>query len=396
MTITKTRPNTQTLTPSILALWLALGSTSTSNAQDAPQLQPDRERLITHVATLASPEFEGRRGAGGRKAEAYVTDHLRALGLQPLFPDGSFAQDIPGREPGTVLGRNVGAKIVGSDPNLRDEIILLSAHYDHLGTRNGLIYPGADDNASGVAMLLETARCLADSETPQARTIWLVSFDLEEDGLFGSRHFAAHPPAPLDRVRLFLTADLIGGALADVCRDEVFVLGWEHAPGLLERVKTSAQGQPIRVAPLGSDVLVIDRSDYGPFRLRKIPYLFFSTGEHPRYHSPRDTADHIDAPKLEAISRTIARVVRSAAADPNPLPAWSNDTLHPVDEAAALAGVLRILLAHAPELKLEGTKKALVESALKQAESVEKHGAYRPGERTKLVRLAQIVLFTVL
>jgi hypothetical protein len=351
---------------------------------------------MAHVQTLAAPEFGGRRGEGGRKAEAYVTDHFRALGLEPLFEGGSWTQDVPGREPGTVLGRNVGGKIVGSDPKLRDEVVLVSAHYDHLGTRGGVVYPGADDNASGVAMLLETARCLVDAEKPPARTVWLVSFDLEEDGLFGSRYFVVHPPAPLDRIKLFLTADLIGGSLADVCREEVFVLGWEHAPGLLDQVDQSARGLPIRIAPLGSDVLVIDRSDYGPFRMREVPYLFFSTGEHPRYHTPRDTADQIDGPKLEAIATTMARLVRRAAEGPGPLPAWADETVHPVAEAAALAGVLRQLLAHAPELKLEGTKKGLVESALRQAEAVVQNGSYRPGERTRLVRLAQIVLFTVL
>ena len=102
---------------------------------------PELDRLKAHVVTLASPEYGGRRGEGGIKAAEYVEAAFRDLGLAPLFDDG-YRQPIPGREPDRVLGRNVGAKLVGSDPELRDEWIIVAAHFDHLGVRNGVLYPG--------------------------------------------------------------------------------------------------------------------------------------------------------------------------------------------------------------------------------------------------------------
>ena len=113
-----------------------------------------------------------------------------------------------------------------------------------------------------------------------------IGFDLEEDGLFGSRYFVEHPPVPLDRVKLFVTADMIGRSLGGVC-DAVRLRHGDRArarPPPLDR--EAAAGEPVTVGLLGSDLLLLDRSDYGPFRSRKVPYLFFSTGENPLYHTP--------------------------------------------------------------------------------------------------------------
>ena len=98
--------------------------------------------------------------------------------------------------------------------------------------RNGRLYPGADDNASGVAMMLEVARTIAQSPETPRRSLMFIGFDLEEAGLFGSRYFVAHSPVPLERVSLFITADMISRALAGVCDSHVFVMGSENAPGL--------------------------------------------------------------------------------------------------------------------------------------------------------------------
>jgi hypothetical protein len=365
-----------------------------ARAQQAP-VQPEQPRLEAHVRTLASPAFEGRRGAGARKAEAYIVHALRELGLEPLFDGGQFTQDIPGREPNTAVGRNVGAKLVGSDPGLRDEVILLSAHYDHLGVRGGVLYPGADDNASGVAMLLEVARAIVESGAKPRRTIQFVAFDLEENGLWGSRHFVKSPPVPLDRIRLFLTADLIAGALGGVCKDELFVMGSEHAPGVRPWIDAAAKGQPVKLAVVGADLLGVDRSDYGPFRARQVPFLFFSTGENPRYHTPQDTPDSLDYPKLTAASRIIAGVVR-AAADADAVPGWTTEPDHPFAEAVAIRDVLRTLREHRDALKLQGLGLNVVQNTLTRLDAIVARGAITPEERTWMLRAAQVVLFSVL
>ena len=300
---------------------------------------------------LASQEMEGRRGEGARKAASFLIDEFRRLKLEPLF-QGQFIQEVPAaNEPGRVQGRNVGAILRGTDPVLTDEWVIVSAHYDHLGVRGGVLYPGADDNASGVAMMLEVARSMADATERPRRSLMFIGFDLEEIGLFGSRYFVAHPPVPLDQVVLFITADMIGRALAGVCDNQVFVLGTENAPGLRPWIDQAARNRPLTIGLLGSDLLILNRSDYGPFRTRQIPYLFFSTGENPRYHSPEDRPETLDYPKLAAISQVILEVTRTAASAPA-VPRWSASPDHPLAEAVTLRDVIRKLLENQKALEL--------------------------------------------
>jgi Peptidase family M28 len=359
----------------------------------APQPEPELARLRAHVETLASAPFEGRRGPGGRKAAEYLVAAFRNLGLEPLF-DGQFLQAIPGLEQGQVQGHNVGAKLVGSDPALRDEWVIVSAHYDHLGIKAGVIYPGADDNASGVAMMLEVARALSEAPEKPRRSVMFIGFDLEEVGLFGSRYFAEHSPVPLDRIALFLTADMIGRSLGGVCEPYVFVIGSEHAPGLRPWIDQAARRQPLSVGLLGTD-MVGTRSDYGPFRNRKIPYLFFSTGENPRYHQPNDTAETLNHPKLEAISRLICSIVRQAAwADM--VPAWVNEPNYPFSEAVVIRDLLSTLLGHRDQLKIGPAQGLLMRNMLRNLDVIIPRGSITPTERTSMVRVAQLVLISVL
>jgi hypothetical protein len=378
----------------LLALAL-LPHPARSQTAPSPAPQPEAARLEAHVRTLASPEFAGRRGAGARRAEAHVTQALRELALEPLFADGQYTQDIPGREPGTAIGRNVGAKLVGADPALRDEVILLSAHYDHLGVRGGVLYPGADDNASGVAMLLEVARAIVESGAKPRRTIAFVAFDLEEPGLWGSRHFVKAPPVPLVAIKLFLTADLLAGALGGVCERELFVMGSEYAPGVRPWIEAAAKGQPVKLAVVGADLLGVDRSDYGPFRARQVPFLFFSTGETPRYHTPQDTPDSLDYPKLTAAARIVDGVVR-AAADADTVPTWSAKPDHPFAEAVAVRDVLRTLHDRREALQITGLSLNVVKNTLTRLDGIVERGTITPDERTWMLRAAQVVLFSVL
>ena len=142
----------------------------------------------------------GRRGPGAARASSYIADAFERLKLKPLFED-SYYQSIPsltldkqtGKE--SFVGRNVGAFIAGSDPALKDDWIILSAHLDHVGIKDDKLYPGADDNASGVAMLLEVAEYFALRKQQPRRTIAFVAFDQEEVGLLGSTHFCRRAAA---------------------------------------------------------------------------------------------------------------------------------------------------------------------------------------------------------
>jgi len=378
------------LWPVLLAGWLLAHPNPTSAREPAPE----ESRLRAHVATLASREFLGRNGAGGNKAANYLADHFRRLRLEPLF-EGSYFQSIPGKDGGPPAGRNVGAVLRGSDPKLRDEWVIVSAHFDHLGMRGDVIYPGADDNASGVAMMLEVARAFAEGKERPKRSLMFVGFDLEELGLFGSRYFVEHPPVPLPRVALFVTADMIGRSLAGVCDPYVFVMGTENAPATRPWIEEASQGSPVTVGVLGSDILLLDRSDYGPFRARKVPYLFFSTGESPVYHTPRDVPETLNYPKLEAVSRLILGVVRRST-EADQAPRWAPSTTESMAEAVTIRDVLRILLKNRDALKIGGVQNVLMNNALRTLDSIVERGTITPEERTSVIRVARVVLFSVL
>jgi hypothetical protein len=385
---------TRTRCAPILGAFLCSLAGLSFSARGQEACAPDEGRLRQVVERLASPEFAGRTGAGGEKAVAYLTEQFRGLKLEPLF-DGQYVQAIPGKDVGSVQGRNVGAQLRGRDAALADQWIIVAAHFDHLGVRNGRIYPGADDNASGVAMMLEVARSIVDARERPRRSVIFIGFDLEEVGLFGSRYYVAHPPVPLDKVVLFITADMIGRSLAGVCPSHVFVIGSEHAPGLRAWIDEGARGRAITVGLLGADLLVLNRSDYGPFRTRGIPFLFFTTGENPRYHTPEDSADTLEYAKLTAISRMIHQVVVKAAGAPA-VPRWQSSPDHPFAEAVTIRDVLRILSKNSGPLKIGGPQLFLINNTLSTLDGIVARGAITAQERARVIQAARIVLFTVL
>lgn len=369
-----------------------------------PVIAPEDVR--PHVEILASDQFEGRRGAAGVRAARYLVDCFRELKLQPLFGD-RYYQPIPGpdREDGsrTWYGQNVGALLPGSDENLKSELVIVSAHYDHLGERQGVIYHGADDNASGTSMLLEVARQFAQGESRPRRSIAFVGFDLEEHMLWGSRWFAAHPPVPVSRIRFFITADMIGRSLGDLPISTVFVLGSEHGSGIPDLLDRIGRPRGLHVARMGID-LIGTRSDYGPFRDRKIPFLFFSTGEHPDYHKPTDTADRIDYAQVARVSSLILKVAAEVSnADHGP--EWISSVEPDVSEVQAVHSIARMLLeaddAAADDRQdtsartLTGFQRFIVRQAEVSTRRILERGTVTPSERTSLIRTAQVLLLSV-
>ena len=349
-----------------------------------------------HIERLAGPEFRGRSGRDAGRAAEYIRRHFEELGLRPLFA-GSYFQDIPGivDEQGElpIVGRNVGSWLPGSDPELRDEFVIVSAHHDHLGVRGGQIYYGADDNASGVSMMLEVARRLVEAKTAPRRSVAFVGFDLEERMLWGSRWFAAHPPWPLEQVKLFVTADMIGRSLGNLPIPTVFVLGSEHAPALRETLEAVGTPEGLEAARLGID-LVGTRSDYAPFRDQRVPFLFFSTGEHPDYHTPQDTPDRIDYEKVARVSTLILNVCRRTA-DADEPPVWRDAPGLHLDEARALHRIAGLLLESDGGEKLTSLQRLLVSQARNRTGRILERGEMTPGERSGLVRLAQLMLLSV-
>src|SRR5947209_4038788 len=297
------------------------------------------EELQAHVYRLASPEFMGRKGPGGARTARHLAAAFARLKLQPAFGK-SYFQPIPwllggDQQKDSFIGRNVGAVLPGGDPKLKDEWIVLSAHYDHLGKEGGVLYPGADDNASGVAMLLEVAERLALQKERPRRTILFVAFDQEEAGLLGSCHFATHPPRDIRKLKAFLTADMLGRSMANVMDEYVFALGSENSPRLRQLIEEVKPLPGLKVARVGAD-LIGTRSDYGPFRDRGVPFLFFSTGQHPDYHRPSDLPERLDYVNLRRICLWISDLTARLAND-DEAPAWDRAGLPPdLDEVRAV------------------------------------------------------------
>jgi hypothetical protein len=395
----------------ILACLLVAGVSLADEEPTAKSAQPagpdgqiGPEAIRAHVEYLASPQLEGRGTVRGKKLAAeYIRRRFEELKLEPLFGEAGYFQEIPGGKTkdgqSTVAGRNIGALLPACDPALRDEIVIVSAHYDHLGIRGGELYPGADDNAGSVAMLLEVATNLARSPVRPKRTVVFLSCDLEENLLWGSRWFVAHPPWPIERVKLFITSEMIGRTLGDLPLGMIFVLGSEHATGLKQIVDQAPAPRDLKVAHLGID-LVGTRSDYGPFWTEKVPFLFFSGGEHPDYHQPTDTADRIDYSRVAAVSQLIQEVCRQVA-DAGAVPEWTDKPVRDLDEVRTLHRITELVLASddaaraAGHPKLGTLQRFSVSNVHSRTARILERGEVRADERPWLIRSSQWLLLTV-
>lgn len=385
----------------ILTLSLALGAEpfafEKAEAEISEEIRVDE--LKAHVYRLASEEFMGRRGPGAARAAHHIAAAFEKLKLKPAFGD-SYFQPIPwllaksdDKKQG-FLGNNVGAMIEGSDPKLKDEWILLTCHLDHLGKKGASIYPGADDNATACAMVMEAAERFALQKARPRRTIVLVAFDQEETGLLGSRHFSAHPPLPMKNLKAFLTADMIGRSMGNVMDEFVFALGSETSAELRKLLEDNPPKSGLKVGRVGAD-MIGTRSDYGPFRDRKIPFLFFSTGQHPDYHTVRDTPDRIDYEKLGRISNWIFDLTAKLADADSP-PAWVKDGLPPdLDEVRTIHLLLSRVLQKSVAFGLSERQRKLVQSTCDKLSAIVQKKIYTATERATLLWTARLLMASV-
>ncbi|HEX9544625.1 MAG TPA: M20/M25/M40 family metallo-hydrolase [Pyrinomonadaceae bacterium] len=274
-------------------------------------------------------------------------------GLMPVVTFTSpvtLSVNITRRE---VEASNVVGIVNGFDPVLKNEFIVIGAHYDHLGRggegslapREGDIHHGADDNASGVAGLLELARIFASSESPRPRrTIVFIAFSGEEEGLLGSSYYVNHPLRPLENTVAMINMDMIGR----MKNNKLIVGGVGTAEGWRDVIAISnLQSKPIAVAELANPArtpgkvtlvigangqlssaiihtqgfdLTLNEDGYGPsdhssFYAKKVPVLFIWTGTHEDYHKPSDTADKINYEDEAHILSFVARIMRSIDAN---------------------------------------------------------------------------------
>jgi len=185
-------------------------------AQNTNPVTPDD--LRTHVGYLAGDDMKGRKNGSPemKLAANYIAENFRAAGLKPAVGDTSWFQEyiITGRNGVQIQERNVLGILEGTDPNLKNEWIILSAHFDHIGigkpVNGDSIYNGADDNATGTVTLMSLAKLLSDPARRPARSVLFAAWSGEEMGMRGSRWFLEHPLIPMDRMMLNLNFEMTG------------------------------------------------------------------------------------------------------------------------------------------------------------------------------------------
>ncbi len=272
---------------------------------------------LAHDSTLgrasASPELE--------KAARYVAAHFGAAGLEAGGTDG-YLQPFPfsfGDQSFNTIGL-----LRGSDPELQNEYVVFSAHLDHLGVAHGRggdsIFNGADDNASGIAAMLEIAEAFGSLDMEPPRTIVFIAFAGEESGLLGSSYFTSHPTFPLESTIGLLNIDMVGRSANNGVQDprnSVAAIGKERSflGALAERVTAAHPELEIDLLddPWPEEGL-FGRSDHLLFFRQGIPVLFFTTGLHQDYHRPSDEAHLIDYDKAMRIARLLFHIGLELAA----------------------------------------------------------------------------------
>ncbi|MDB4731319.1 M28 family peptidase [Planctomicrobium sp.] len=354
------------------------------------------EMLLPHLTYLASPDREGRDDWGKIESRDYIINHFKSHELKPLFGE-SYLQVVPQfgseDEKPPIVGQNIGAFVAGTDPELKDEWIIVNAHYDHLGIRNGKVYPGADDNASGVSMLLEVAAQVAKS--PCRRSVAFLSFDLEEYLLWGSRWFLAHSPMDVENIKFCLTADMIGRSLGGIDSPIVFVLGSERSLQVREEIKKVKVPEDLELARLGVDIIGV-RSDYGPFYYRRIPFLFFSTGEHPDYHTPQDTLERLDITKAARVSTVMSQVAFRMANTEEEI-IWNGEVSPDLEEVRAVNRVATHFLKAdaANQFEMTDLQRFFLTQVKSKTNYMIRNNQVSDNERKWLVRATQIMMLTL-
>lgn len=291
--------------------------------------------LYQRIGLLAHDSMQGRLTGTAEleQAAAYIASELAAMGLEPAGRDpgagAPVAEDYfvrwdlpPSFDTGwedTLATRppNVAAVLPGSDPGLADSYVVVTAHFDHVGTRpvddtGDGIFNGADDNASGTAALLEVAQALSALPEPPRRSVLFLAVSGEELGLLGSQFYLALPTVPVADMVADINLDMISRGPGDAA----WIIGYGLSTlGLLAQGVTS-QVPAVGLEGLSDQYLGVDlisRSDHFPFLRARIPAVGLFGGFHPDYHTPADEVDTIDPDKAAGMARLATYLVATIA-----------------------------------------------------------------------------------
>ncbi|MEO0548931.1 MAG: M28 family peptidase [Pseudomonadota bacterium] len=289
-----------------LGALLLIGLTACSQVESTPSetlYEPTRfsgDYLLDLAEALSSDDLQGRAPGTeeSMRARQMIIDRFEALGVQPVngsfehpflygpFTNPETGEDAVPDKPGT----NVMGLIEGSGES--DLTMVLTAHFDHLGVREGEIFNGMDDNASGVTGILAAAEYF--SENTPLHNVLIVALDAEEDGLSGARDFVTNPPIPLETIAFNLNLDMVSRGDNGL----LWASGAAHWPALEPMIVTVASTAPVEVrmgfdTGEGRDDWTL-LSDHGVFFRAGIPHLYLGVEDHPDYHRPSDDFENVD------------------------------------------------------------------------------------------------------
>ncbi len=264
------------------------------------------DSLQKTVYFLASDSLLGRSPGSAEMAKAtqYIKQHFEAIQLKPVSKD--YEQVFHFYMNKDNRGTNVIGLIEGSDPVLKNEYIVIGAHYDHIGTRfndnDTIVYNGADDNASGVATILEVARLIAANKTQFKRSVLVIAFDAEEQGLLGSTHFLEHCPVDSKQIKYMMSIDMVG-ALNKGGRVEFN--GANSMQGGKDYVTKVDKVEGLPLKYISGTRFWYSRTDTRPFYNGGIASMYVSTGLKSPYHKPQDDANIIDYNGMQKVAEQV-------------------------------------------------------------------------------------------
>lgn len=266
----------------------------------------DRTQLLSDVETLSSDKFEGRKTgtAGNKMAADYIVNRFKKIGLS--FYQDSFKHPFTfnNRKGEELKGTNLIGYIKGRSKN----VILISAHYDHIGITNSEINNGADDNASGVAGLLAMAEYFKHHKPKN--TLLFIAFDAEEMGLQGSYSYIKNPVLEGDRIKMIINMDMI----SHNDKGELYAAGAFKNPEIKNILKDADKDTGIKILfghddpKLGKDDWTM-QSDQGAFAQNNIPFVYFGVEDHKDYHKPTDEFKNINPDFFYSASNAILNSV---------------------------------------------------------------------------------------
>lgn len=301
----------KSLALSFLVLFLACSSTKWSATA------PDADQMLSDVAFLADDKLEGRTfgSEGETKAGEYIAARFKKLGLKPMGDNGTWYQSLTVKNPNPHSiefaqkgdeGSKTDKNVIGFLDHGAAYTVVLGAHYDHLGYGEfgslymgpPAIHNGADDNASGVALIMEMAQRLA---TEKKFNFLFIAFTGEENGLWGSNYFCKHPTYDLSKVSAMINFDMVGR----LHEDKLAINGTGTSPVWPDLINAAN----IFNFKITSEETGIGPSDYTSFYLVDIPAIHFFTGAHEDYHKPSDDVQLINAQGMGMVADMVSKLI---------------------------------------------------------------------------------------